>query len=148
MKNKQIKSVSENQKDLTSGSSIINIDNLDVVEIFGVNNENLNFFEDQLPIKVFQKGNQLNIKGEKKYRNILRNAILKTQEDLKSNRKGNNINLMQENLKMQFLNENDKIRNLTVTKTAKLDVIGKSKMQNHYLDIPVSYTHLTLPTMS
>ena len=135
LKNKQIKPISENQKDLTSGSSIINIDNLNVVEIFGVNNENLNFFEDQLPIKVFQKGNQLNIKGEKKYRNILRNAILKTQQDLKSNRKGNNINLMQENLKMQFLNENDKIRNLTVTKTAKLDVIGKSKMQNHYLDI-------------
>ena len=135
LKNKQIKPVSENQKDLTSGSSTINIDNLDVVEIFGFNNENLNYFEDQLPIKVFQKGNQLNIKGEKKYRNILRNAILKTQQDLKSNRKGNNINLMQENLKMQFLNENDKIRNLTVTKTAKLDVIGKSKMQNHYLDI-------------
>ena len=66
LKNKQIKSISENQKDLTSGSSIINIDNLDVVEIFGVNNENLNFFEDQLPIKVFQKGNQLIIKGEKK----------------------------------------------------------------------------------
>ena len=43
LKNKQIKSISENQKDLTSGSSIINIDNLDVVEIFGVNNENLNF---------------------------------------------------------------------------------------------------------
>jgi len=64
------------------------------VEIFGVNNENLNFFEDQLPIKVFQKGNQLNIKGEKKYRNILRNAILRTQQDLKSNRKVNNINLM------------------------------------------------------
>ena len=115
LKNKQIKPISENQKDLKSGSSIINIDNLDVVEIFGVNNENLNFFEDQLPIKVFQKGNQLNIKGEKKYRNILRNAILKTQQDLKSNRKGNNINLMQENLKMQSLNENDKIRNLTVT---------------------------------
>ena len=135
LKNKQIKPIPENQKDLPSGSSIINIDNLDVVEIFGVNNENLNYFEDQLPIKVFQKGNQLNIKGEKKYRNILRNAILKTQQDLKSNRKGNNINLMQENLKMQSLNENDKIRNLTVTKTAKLDVIGKSKMQNHYLDI-------------
>ena len=135
LKNKQIKPTSEDRKDFTSESSIINIDNLDVVEIFGVNNENLNFFEDQLPIKVFQKGNQLNIKGEKKYRNILRNAILKTQQDLKSNRKGNNINLMQENLKMQFLNENDKIRNLTVTKTAKLDVIGKSKMQNHYLDI-------------
>ena len=44
LKNKQIKSISENQKDLTSGSSIINIDNLDVVEIFGVNNENLNYF--------------------------------------------------------------------------------------------------------
>ena len=69
LKNKQIKPISENQKDLTSGSSIINIDNLNVVEIFGVNNENLNFFEDQLPIRVFQKGNQLIIKGEKKYRN-------------------------------------------------------------------------------
>ena len=31
LKNKQIKPISENQKDLTSGSSIINIDNLDVV---------------------------------------------------------------------------------------------------------------------
>ena len=36
---------------------------------------------------------------------------------------------------MQSINENDKISNLTVTKTAKFDVIGKSKMQNHYLDI-------------
>ena len=57
LKNKQIKTIYENQKSLTSGSSIINIDNLDVVEIFGINNENLIFFEDQLPIKVFQKGN-------------------------------------------------------------------------------------------
>ena len=113
LKNKQIKSISENQKDLSSDSSIINIDNLDVVEIFGVNNVNLIFFEELLPIKVYQKGNQLNVKGEKKYRNMLRNAILKTQQDLKSNRKGNNTNLMQENLKMQSLNENDKIRNLT-----------------------------------
>ena len=43
----------------------INIDNINVVEIFGVNNENLNFFEDQLPIKIFQKGNQINIKRQK-----------------------------------------------------------------------------------
>ena len=60
LKNKQLKPISENLKDLTSGSSIINIDNLNVVEIFGVNNENLNFFEDQLPIKVFSKRKSTN----------------------------------------------------------------------------------------
>ena len=135
LKTKEKNSISEYHEELTSKSTIINIDNLDVLEIFGVNNENLIYIEDFLPIKIFQKGNQLKIKGKKIYINILQNAILQTQQDLKSNRNGNNTNLMQENLKMQFLNENEKIRNLTVTKTVKLDVIGKSKMQNHYLDI-------------
>ena len=40
-----------------------------------------------------------------------------------------------ENLRMQILNEKEKIKNINVTKTQKLDVIGKSKMQNTYLDI-------------
>ena len=56
----------------------MNINNSDVLEIFGINNINISFFESILPLKVFQKGNQLNIQGEKKYRNLLRDVILKT----------------------------------------------------------------------
>ena len=43
-----------------------------------------------------------------------------------------NINSMQENLKMYISND---IKNINITKTAKLDVIGKSKLQNTYLEI-------------
>ena len=42
---------------------------------------------------------------------------------------------MQENLMMQIKNERENIKNINITKTVKLDVIGKSKLQNSYLEI-------------
>ena len=115
-------------------STIINIENSEALDIFGINNENLNFIEKSLPIKIFQKGNQLNVQGTKKYVNILRNAIMQTISDKKLN-KGTNTNRMQENLRMQILNDKKNIKNINITKTTKLNVIGKSKLQNSYLEI-------------
>ena len=114
-------------------STIINIENSEVLDIFGVNNENINFFEKSLPLKIYQKGNQLSIQGNKKNIDILKNAIIQTINEKKMKKKINSsINLMQENLKMYVSND---IKNINITKTAKLDVIGKSKLQNTYLEI-------------
>ena len=63
------------QEDITT---VINVENNEVVEIFGINNENINYFQKLLSIKVFQKGNQLSLKGRRKNINILRDAISKT----------------------------------------------------------------------
>ena len=135
MKNKQINTISNQQSRQSSKSSIINIENSDVLEIFGINNENLSYFESSLPLKILQKGNKLNIKGEKKYRNILRNVIFKTLTEIKLNKDLREKNLIQENLKMQFSNDIENIENFTITKTSKGDVVGKSKRQNDYLEI-------------
>ena len=135
MKNKQINTISNQQSRQSSKSSIINIENSDVLEIFGINNENLSYFESSLPLKILQKGNKLNIKGEKKYRNILRNVIFKTLTEIKLNKDLREKNLIQENLKMQLLNDTENIENFTITKTSKGDVVGKSKRQNDYLEI-------------
>tara|TARA_Y100000816_G_scaffold284779_1_gene263528 strand:+ start:134 stop:1099 length:966 start_codon:yes stop_codon:yes gene_type:complete len=113
----------------------MNIENAEVLDVFGINNENLGFFEKSLPIKIFQKGNQLTIQGSKKNINILRSSILQTISDKKTNKKNLSNNMMQENLRMQILNNEKNIKNLSITKTAKLDVIGKSELQNSYLEI-------------
>ena len=111
----------------------INVENVDVVEIFGVNNSNLHFFEKTLSVKIYQKGNQLRVTGEKKKINILRNAISRTLKDLKLKKKTNDINLMQENLKMELLNSNNQTNKLSIIKVNNLNVVGKSNAQNHYL---------------
>ncbi len=116
-------------------SSIINVENSNVLEIFGINNENINYFESTLPLKIFQKGNELNIKGEKKYRDILKSAISKTLTEIKLDKSLRKNNLILENLKMQISNDTANIENFTITKTSKCDVIGKSKRQNSYLEI-------------
>ena len=85
--------------------SIINVENSNVLEIFGINNENINYFEATLPLKIFQKGNELNIKGEKKYRDILKSAISKTLTEIKLDKSLRKNNLILENLKMQILND-------------------------------------------
>ncbi len=114
-------------------SAIIKIENSEALDIFGVNNENIDFFEKNLPLKIYQKGNQLVIQGNKKNIDILKNAITQTISEKKTNKKVNSsFNSMQENLKMYISND---VKNINVTKTAKLDVIGKSKLQNTYLDI-------------
>ena len=135
MKNKQINTISNQPSRQSSKSSVINIENSDVLEIFGINNENLSYFESSLPLKIFQKGNELNIKGEKKYRNILKNAIHKTLTEIKFNKSLREKNLIQENLKMQLSEDTENIKNFTITKTSKGDVVGKSNKQNEYLEI-------------
>ena len=135
MKNKQINTISNQTSRQPSKSSVINIENSDVLEIFGINNENLSYFESSLPLKIFQKGNELNIKGEKKYRNILRNAIHKTLTEIKLNKNLREKNLIQENLKMQLSKDTENVKNFTITKTSKGDVVGKSNRQNEYLEI-------------
>ena len=135
MKNKLLRS--ENNINPVQGqvSITMNIENAEFLDVFGINNENLGFFEKSLPIKIFQKGNQLTIQGSKKNINILRSSILQTISDKKTNKKNLSNNMMQENLRMQILNNEKNIKNLSITKTAKLDVIGKSELQNSYLEI-------------
>ena len=116
-------------------SSTINIENSLVLDIFGVNNENLKYFEKNLSLKIYQKGNQLNLKGNAKDINILKNAIRKTINEKKIIKTSNTPNLMKKNLETQIFNERENIKNINITKTNKLDVIGKSKNQNYYLEI-------------
>ena len=116
-----------------SSSTIIKIENSEALDIFGINNENIDFFEKSLSIKIYQKGNQLVVQGNRKNTEILKSAITQTINEKKTNKKINgSINSMQENLKMHISND---IKNINITKTAKLDVIGKSKLQNSYLEI-------------
>jgi len=135
LKNKNLEIIPHQISNIPSNSLIMNINNSDVLEIFGINNINISFFESILPLKVFQKGNQLNIQGEKKYRNLLRDVILKTIYQIKFNKSIRDKNIIQENLKMRISDTSENVKNLTVTKTSKCDVVGKSKKQNEYLEI-------------
>ncbi len=133
MKNKLINNTHKKNSVQGLHSAVIQIENSDTLDIFGVNNENIDFFEKNLPLKIYQKGNQLTIQGNKKNIDILRSSISKTISEKKMKKKvDKNTNLMQENLKMYISND---VRNINITKTVKLDVIGKSKLQNTYLEI-------------
>ena len=133
MKNKLFNNTNKKTPIQGLSSTVINIENSEALDIFGVNNENVDFFKKNLPLKIYQKGNQLTVKGNKKNIDILKSAINQTIKEKSMDKKVNiNINQMQENLKMHVLND---IKNINITKTAKLDVIGKSKMQNAYLEI-------------
>ena len=131
--NKNLKFIKKQNSENYPDSLPINVENVDVVEIFGVNNSNLHFFEKTLSVKICQKGNQLRVTGEKKKINILRNAISRTLKDLKLKKKTNDINLMQENLKMELLTSNNQTNKLSIIKVNNLNVVGKSNAQNHYL---------------
>ena len=133
MKNKLLNNTIKKTTAQGLSSTVINIENSEVLDIFGINNENIDFFEKNLPLKIYQKGNQLILQGNKKNIEILKSAINQTISDKKMKKKiKSNVNLMQENLKMFVSNE---IKNINITKTIKLDVIGKSKLQNTYLEI-------------
>ncbi len=137
MKNKLTNNKYTNHRDQGPSSTVIKIENSEALDIFGINNENLSYFEKTLPLKIFQKGNHLIVQGNKKNIDILNKAISQTIKDRKINKKkvDSQINLMQENLQMQILNDKKNIKNINITKTIKSDVIGKSKLQNSYLDI-------------
>ncbi len=133
MKNKLPNKVYKRNSIQGLSSTTINIENSDALDIFGINNENIDFFEKKLPLKIFQKGNQLVIQGNKKNIDILKSAITQTINEKRVNKKNDiSYNSIKENLRMHISND---IKNINITKTAKLDVIGKSKLQNTYLEI-------------
>ena len=135
MKTTKINTLTEQSFDLNKNSTVLYIENDYALDIFGINNENLDFIEELLPLKIFQKGNQLQIKGEKKFRNLLSNTIFQTLEEIKNKKNKSVNNLMQENIKMSLSNESENIKKFAVAKTAKYDITGKSKNQNDYLEI-------------
>ena len=84
MKTNKINTLIEQSFDLNKNSTVLYIENDYALDIFGINNENLDFIEESLPLKIFQKGNQLQIKGEKKFRNLLSNTNFQTLEENKN----------------------------------------------------------------
>ena len=135
MSNKKIKLVSSSQENTAQKTEVFEIDNFQAIDIFGINNTNLQLFEDRLPIQVFQKGNQLIVKGDKKYRKILFDAISKTINDQNQNLNKDTKNQMIENLDSQILQSESENQKFFVLETEKQNVVGKSIMQNHYIEI-------------
>ena len=135
MSNKKIKLVSSLQENTTQKTEVFEIDNFQAIDIFGINNKNLQLFEDRLPIQVYQKGNQLIVKGDKRYRKILFDAISKTINDQNQNLNKDTKNQMIENLDSQILQSESENQKFFVLETEKQNVVGKSIMQNHYIEI-------------
>ena len=118
-----------------NGSTVVNLENSLIVEILGVNNENLDFCEKKLKVKVLQKGNIVIITGNKKERYIVRNSIIQLSRELKDPIKKNQ-NTFKEILNMQINNDldNKNIKSFTIAKTTKSSVTAKTIKQNEYLE--------------
>ena len=118
-----------------NSSTVVNLENSLIVEILGVNNENLDFCEKKLKVKVLQKGNIVIITGNKKERYIVRNSIIQLSRELKDPIKKNQ-NTFQEILNMQINNDldNKNIKSFTIAKTTKSSVTAKTIKQNEYLE--------------
>ena len=118
-----------------NNSTVIKLENPLIVEILGINNENLFFCEAKLNVQILQKGNIIIIHGAKKNRDIVKNTIIQLSKELK-NLDQKNQNSFQEILNMQINNDlnGDNIKNFTVAKTSKLSVTGKTQKQNEYLE--------------
>ena len=134
MSNKKIKLVSSLQENTTQNTEVFEIDNFQAIDIFGINNKNLQLFEERLPIQVYQKGNQLIVKGNKRYRKILFDAISKTINDQNQNLNKHTRNQMIENLDSQILQSESANKKFSVLETEKQNVIGKSIIQNYYIE--------------
>ena len=134
MSNKKIKLVSSLQENTTQNTEVFEIDNFRAIDIFGINNKNLQLFEDRLPIQVYQKGNQLIVKGDKRYRKILFDAISKTINNQNQDLNRDSKNQMIENLESQIIQSESVNQKFSVLETEKHNVIGKSIMQNHYIE--------------
>jgi phosphate starvation-inducible PhoH-like protein len=118
-----------------NSSTVVNLENSLIVEILGVNNENLDFCEKKLKVKVLQKGNIVIITGNKKERYIVRNSIIQLSRELKDPIKKNQ-NTFKEILNMQINNDldNKNIKSFTIAKTTKSSVTAKTLKQNEYLE--------------
>ena len=118
-----------------NSSTVVNLENSLIVEILGVNNENLDFCEKKLKVKVLQKGNIVIITGNKKERYIVRNSIIQLSRELKDPIKKHQ-NTFREILNMQINNDldNKNIKSFTIAKTTKSSVTAKTIKQNEYLE--------------
>ena len=118
-----------------NSSTVVNLENSLIVEILGVNNENLDFCEKKLKVNVLQKGNIVIITGNKKERYIVRNSIIQLSRELKDPIKKNQ-NTFKEILNMQINNDldNKNIKSFTIAKTTKSSVTAKTIKQNEYLE--------------
>ena len=118
-----------------NSSTVVNLENSLIVEILGVNNENLDFCEKKLKVKVLQKGNIVIITGNKKERYIVRNSIIQLSRELKDPIKKHQ-NTFKEILNMQINNDldNKNIKSFTIAKTTKSSVTAKTNKQNEYLE--------------
>ena len=115
--------------------TIVNLENYQIVEVLGINNENLDYCEKKLNVQIFQKGNIIIISGDKKDRYIVKKTIIRLSKELK-NTDQKKQDSFQEILNMETNNNsvNMNIQNLTVAKTSKLSVTGKTPKQNEYLE--------------
>ena len=97
-----------------NNSTVIKLENSLIVEILGINNENLFFCEAKLNVQILQKGNIIIIHGAQKNRDIVKNTIIKLSKELK-NLDQKNQNSFQEILNMQINNDlnEDNIKNFT-----------------------------------
>ena len=118
-----------------NSSTVVNLENSLIVEILGVNNENLDFCENKLKVKVLQKGNIVIITGNKRERYIVRNSIIQLSRELKDPIKKHQ-NTFKEILNMQINNDldNKNIKSFTIAKTTKSSVTAKTIKQNEYLE--------------
>ena len=119
-----------------SNSTIVNLENSLIVEILGINNENLDYCEKKLNVQIFQKGNIVIISGNKKDRFLVKNTIIRLSKELKKTDQKKQGSF-QEILNMEINNDsvNVNIQNFTVAKTSKLSITGKTPKQNEYLEV-------------
>jgi phosphate starvation-inducible PhoH-like protein len=119
-----------------SNSTIVNLENSLIVEILGINNENLDYCEKKLNVQIFQKGNIVIISGNKKDRFLVKNTIIRLSKELKKTDQKKQGSF-QEILNMEINNDsvNVNIQNFTIAKTSKLSITGKTPKQNEYLEV-------------
>ena len=118
-----------------NNSTIVNLENSLIVEILGINNENLDYCEKKLNVQIFQKGNIVIISGNKKDRFLVKHTIIRLSKELKKTDQKKQDSF-QEILNMEINNDsvNVNIQNFTVAKTSKLSITGKTPKQNEYLE--------------
>ena len=119
-----------------NNSTIVNLENSLIVEILGINNENLDYCEKKLNVQIFQKGNIVIISGNKKDRFLVKNTIIRLSKELKKTDQKKQDSF-QEILNMEINNDSVSvnIQNFTVAKTSKLSITGKTPKQNEYLEV-------------
>jgi len=119
-----------------NNSTIVNLENSLIVEILGINNENLDYCEKKLNVQIFQKGNIVIISGNKKDRFLVKHTIIRLSKELKKTDQKKQDSF-QEILNMEINNDSVSvnIQNFTVAKTSKLSITGKTPKQNEYLEV-------------